>query len=79
MKRKERELEHEMERLAKEKIAAQNRILLLKRELSQWDIECPRLVSDIVPDRGEPSSRASAFIHSFFCIIGHKTEILNSH
>lgn len=38
MKRKERDLEHEMERLAKEKIAAQQKILLLKRELSaQWD------------------------------------------
>lgn len=38
LKRKERELEHEMERLAKEKIAAQQKILLLKRELSaQWD------------------------------------------
>ena len=33
LKRKERELEHEMERLAKEKVAQQKRILLLKREL----------------------------------------------
>lgn len=35
LKRKDRELEHEMERLAKEKVAHQKRILVLKRELSQ--------------------------------------------
>lgn len=35
LKLKERELEHEMERLAKEKVAQQKRILILKRELSQ--------------------------------------------
>lgn len=47
MKRKEREYEHEMERLAKEKIASQNRILLLKRELSQWgDVDFSRLAPD---------------------------------
>ncbi|XP_055703142.1 uncharacterized protein LOC129801810 isoform X2 [Phlebotomus papatasi] len=34
LKRKERELEHEMERLAKEKISSQQRIIVLKRELS---------------------------------------------
>ncbi|XP_065087191.1 mucin-6 isoform X2 [Ochlerotatus camptorhynchus] len=47
LKRKEREYEHEMERLAKEKIASQNRILLLKRELSQWgDVDFSRLAPD---------------------------------
>lgn len=35
LKRKDRELEHEMERLAKEKVAQQKRILILKRELNQ--------------------------------------------
>lgn len=35
LKRKDRELEHEMERLAKEKVAQQKRILILKRELKQ--------------------------------------------
>lgn len=34
LKRKERELEHEMERLAKEKVAQQKKILILKRELA---------------------------------------------
>uniref|UniRef100_U5ESY6 Max-binding protein MNT n=1 Tax=Corethrella appendiculata TaxID=1370023 RepID=U5ESY6_9DIPT len=44
LKRKEREYEHEMERLAKEKISAQNRILVLRRELSQWDIDLTRFL-----------------------------------
>lgn len=34
LKRKDRELENEMERLAREKIAKQQQILLLRRELS---------------------------------------------
>lgn len=46
LKRKEREFEHEMERLAKEKIAAQNRILFLKRELAQWDIDFTKLLPE---------------------------------
>ncbi|XP_050087028.1 mucin-5AC [Anopheles aquasalis] len=47
LKRKEREFEHEMERLAKEKIAAQNRILLLKREITQMgDVDVSRLAPD---------------------------------
>uniref|UniRef100_A0A1Q3FJM4 Max-binding protein MNT n=2 Tax=Culex tarsalis TaxID=7177 RepID=A0A1Q3FJM4_CULTA len=47
LKRKEREYEHEMERLAKEKISSQNRILVLKRELSQWgDVDFSRLAPD---------------------------------
>lgn len=35
-----------MERLAKDKIAAQNRILLLKRELVQWDIDITKLLTE---------------------------------
>lgn len=53
LKRKEREYEHEMERLAKEKIASQNRILVLKRELTQMgDIDVSRLApdTDITPN-----------------------------
>jgi MAX-binding protein len=46
LKRKEREYEHEMERLAKEKIAAQNRILVLKRELAQWDVDFSKLLPE---------------------------------
>lgn len=38
LKRKERDYEHEMERLAREKIAAQQRLLALKKELAAtWD------------------------------------------
>jgi hypothetical protein len=38
LKRKERDYEHEMERLAREKIACQQRLSALKKELSaQWD------------------------------------------
>ncbi|GLV36976.1 Mnt [Carabus blaptoides fortunei] len=38
LKKKERENEHEMERLAREKIAAQQRLAALKKELgAQWD------------------------------------------
>ncbi|XP_055635541.1 uncharacterized protein LOC129775188 isoform X2 [Toxorhynchites rutilus septentrionalis] len=60
LKRKEREYEHEMERLAKEKIAAQNRILLLKRELSQWgDVDFTRLAPD-TPDSTIPGSSSSS-------------------
>lgn len=36
LKRKEKEYEHEMERLAREKIAMQQRLAELKHELSQW-------------------------------------------
>ncbi|ETN63299.1 hypothetical protein AND_004994 [Anopheles darlingi] len=53
LKRKEREFEHEMERLAKEKIAAQNRILLLKREITQMgDVDVSRLApdTDMIPN-----------------------------
>lgn len=46
LKRKEREYEHEMERLAKEKIAAQNRILFLKRELAQWDVDFSKILPE---------------------------------
>lgn len=48
LKRRERECEHEMERLAKEKIAAQSRILFLKRELAQWDIDLTKFLPEQV-------------------------------
>lgn len=35
-----------MERLAKEKIAAQNRILCLKRELAHWEIDFTKLLPE---------------------------------
>lgn len=37
LKRKDRELEHEMERLAREKVAFQKRLLLLRRDRSHHD------------------------------------------
>ncbi|CRK88415.1 CLUMA_CG002184, isoform A [Clunio marinus] len=46
VKRKEREYEHEMERLAKEKISNQNRIIFLKRELTQRDIDFTKLLPE---------------------------------
>ncbi|XP_062711826.1 uncharacterized protein LOC109429483 isoform X3 [Aedes albopictus] len=62
LKRKEREYEHEMERLAKEKISSQNRILVLKRELSQWgDVDFSRLAPDT---DAIPNSSSSATANS---------------
>lgn len=75
MKRKEREYEHEMERLAKEKIAAQNRILFLKRELAQWDVDFSKLLpeqSDINAVKSERNGRTRkpesfrVFLKQFF-------------
>lgn len=41
LKRKERELEHEMERLAKEKVAQQKRMLILRREIAAHNGQDP--------------------------------------
>lgn len=63
LKRKEREYEHEMERLAKEKISSQNRILVLKRELSQWgDVDFSRLApdTDAIPTSATPAAAGIA-------------------
>lgn len=67
LKRKEREYEHEMERLAKEKIAAQNRILFLKRELAQWDVD----FSKILPEQSDiavKSERGTGKMREFFLV-----------
>ncbi|KAK3908677.1 Max-binding protein MNT [Frankliniella fusca] len=37
LRRKERDYEHEMERLAREKISAQQRLASLRKDLAQWD------------------------------------------
>lgn len=50
-----------MERLAKEKIAAQSRITHLKRELTQWDIDFTKLIpeqTDITVVKTERSGRS---------------------
>ncbi|XP_055696015.1 mucin-2-like isoform X2 [Lutzomyia longipalpis] len=54
LKRKERELEHEMERLAKEKISSQQRIIVLKRELSSQYENID--FSTILPESDIPTS-----------------------
>ncbi|XP_063219284.1 uncharacterized protein LOC134529305 isoform X2 [Bacillus rossius redtenbacheri] len=50
LRRKEREFEHEMERLAREKISAQQKLAILKKELStQWEhIDFSTLLPDSV-------------------------------
>lgn len=47
LKRKERELEHEMERLARDKIAAQQRLAVLKKEIAaQCDVDISALLPE---------------------------------
>ncbi|XP_070490181.1 uncharacterized protein [Chironomus tepperi] len=60
LKRKEREYEHEMERLAKEKIAAQNRILFLKRELAQWDVDFSKILPEQTDINAVKSERSES-------------------
>lgn len=51
LKRKERELEHEMENLAREKIAAQQRLALLKKEISSHydNVDFAKILPESVP------------------------------
>nr|XP_033778394.1 max-binding protein MNT isoform X3 [Geotrypetes seraphini] len=62
LKRKEKEFEHEMERLAREKIAMQQRLADLKNELSQWmDIlEIDRIVRQTVQPEDDQASTSTA-------------------
>ncbi|KAM4797389.1 max-binding protein MNT isoform 2-T2 [Rhinophrynus dorsalis] len=62
LKRKEKEFEHEMERLAREKIATQQRLADLKNELSQWmDIlEIDRIVRQTVQPEDDQASTSTA-------------------
>ncbi|KAJ8916610.1 hypothetical protein NQ315_000255 [Exocentrus adspersus] len=57
LKRKERELEHEMERLAREKISAQQRLAVLKKEISSHydNVDFSKLLPEIVPNGNSPS------------------------
>lgn len=59
LRRKEREFEHEMERLAREKIAAQQKLVMLKKELSsQWDhIDFSTLLPESAHVLEDPRSR----------------------
>ncbi|KAL0266604.1 UNVERIFIED_CONTAM: hypothetical protein PYX00_009101 [Menopon gallinae] len=62
LRRKEREYEHEMERLAREKIALQQRFATLKKELAaQWDhIDFNKLVPDLVVVETAPGTHSTA-------------------
>ncbi|XP_040279434.1 max-binding protein MNT isoform X2 [Bufo bufo] len=62
LKRKEKDYEHEMERLAREKIATQQRLADLKNELSQWmDImEIDRIVRQNVQPEDDQASTSTA-------------------
>uniref|UniRef100_A0A8C7YM11 Max-binding protein MNT n=1 Tax=Oryzias sinensis TaxID=183150 RepID=A0A8C7YM11_9TELE len=62
LKRKEKEYEHDMERLAREKIATQQRLADLKNELSQWmDVmEIERVVRQTVQPEEDQVSTSTA-------------------
>lgn len=51
LRRKERDCEHEMERLAREKIAAQQRLSALKREISVRTTVRPRSIDAVTEDK----------------------------
>lgn len=62
LKRKEKEYEHDMERLAREKIATQQRLSELKNELSQWMdvIEIDRILRQSVQPEEDQASTSTA-------------------
>ncbi|KAK5904655.1 hypothetical protein CesoFtcFv8_006192 [Champsocephalus esox] len=62
LKRKEKEYEHDMERLAREKIAMQHRLAELKNELSQWmDVmEVDRVLRQTVQPEEDQASTSTA-------------------
>lgn len=62
LKRKEKEYEHEMERLAREKIATQQRLAELKNELSQnMDaIEIDRVLRQTIQPEDDQASTSTA-------------------
>ncbi|XP_041850456.1 max-binding protein MNT [Melanotaenia boesemani] len=62
LKRKEKEYEHDMERLAREKIATQQRLAELKNELSQWmdAIEIDRVLRQTVQPEEDQASTSTA-------------------
>lgn len=62
LKRKEKGYEHDMERLAREKIATQQRLAELKNELSQWMdvIEIDRVLRQTVQPEEDQASTSTA-------------------
>ncbi|CAG9821422.1 unnamed protein product [Phaedon cochleariae] len=61
LKRKERELEHEMERLAREKITSQQRLAVLKKEISSRYDNVD--FSKLLPEMASPSPSSSLSHH----------------
>ncbi|XP_054279731.1 max-binding protein MNT-like [Macrosteles quadrilineatus] len=77
LKRKEREFEHEMERLAREKIAYQQKLATLKKELTaQWEhIDLNTLLPEVV----EPEPRrASELMNSRMTETGSEDELVRT-
>ncbi|XP_013860752.1 max-binding protein MNT [Austrofundulus limnaeus] len=62
LKRKEKEYEHDMERLAREKIATQQRLAELKNELSQWMdvVEIDRVLRQTAQPEEDQASTSTA-------------------
>lgn len=62
LKRKEKEYEHEMERLAREKISTQQRLAELKNELTQWMdvLEIERVLRQTVQPEDDQVSTSTA-------------------
>lgn len=62
LKRKEKEYEHEMERLAREKIATQQRLAELKNELSQCMdvVEIDRVLRQTIQPEDDQASTSTA-------------------
>lgn len=58
-----------MERLAKEKIAAQNRILFLKRELAQWDVDFSKILPEQTDINAVKSERSGENLIKLFTAI----------
>lgn len=74
LKRKEKEFEHEMERLAREKIATQQRLAELKNELSQsMDvIEIDRVLRQTIqPEDDQASTSTASGMQHVLCIPEH--------
>ncbi|KAK7882104.1 hypothetical protein WMY93_028278 [Mugilogobius chulae] len=62
LKRKEKEYEHDMERLAREKIATQQRLAELKNDLNQWMdvVEIDRVLRQTVQPEEDQASTSTA-------------------
>lgn len=76
LKRKEKEYEHEMERLAREKIATQQRLAELKNELSQCMdvVEIDRVLRQTIqPEDDQASTSTASGTHH----VQHKADIPN--